>query len=84
MILDEVIKRTKKRVALLPAEFPENGTCCHASLIDAIQNSIGRNAVIAEKKMHIPKPWHHPPQRGHGNDGGGTCRKRVCSSLGAD
>ena len=54
MILDEIIKRTQKRVALLPSEFPENGFCCHASLIDAIQNSNGRNAVIAEIKCTSP------------------------------
>jgi indole-3-glycerol phosphate synthase len=54
MILDEIIKRTQKRVALLPSEFPENGFRCHASLIDAIQNSNGGNAVIAEIKCTSP------------------------------
>jgi indole-3-glycerol phosphate synthase len=54
MILDEIIKRTQKRVALLPAEFPETGFRCHASLIDAIQNSNGGNAVIAEIKCASP------------------------------
>jgi len=54
MILDEIIRRTQKRVALLPSEFPENGFRCHASLIDAIQNSNGRNAVIAEIKCTSP------------------------------
>jgi indole-3-glycerol phosphate synthase len=54
MILDEIIKRTQKRVALLPLEFPENGFRCPASLIDAIQNSNGGNAVIAEIKCTSP------------------------------
>ncbi|MFA5222671.1 MAG: indole-3-glycerol phosphate synthase TrpC, partial [Methanoregula sp.] len=54
MILDEIIKRTEKRVALLPATFPENGTIPHASLIDAIRNRNGRNAVIAEIKCASP------------------------------
>jgi len=35
MILDEIIKRTEKRVAQLPITFPENGAGNHASLIDA-------------------------------------------------
>jgi indole-3-glycerol phosphate synthase len=54
MILDKIIRRTQKRVALLPSEFPEIGFRCHASLIDAIQNSNGRNAVIAEIKCTSP------------------------------
>ncbi|MDD1699605.1 MAG: indole-3-glycerol phosphate synthase TrpC [Methanoregula sp.] len=54
MILDEIIGRTKKRVALLPAEFPVNVARSHASLIDAIQNKNGRNAVIAEIKCASP------------------------------
>jgi indole-3-glycerol phosphate synthase len=54
MILDEIIRRTGKRVALLPATFPENGIKAHASLIDAIRNSNGRNAVIAEIKCASP------------------------------
>ncbi|MDD1695585.1 MAG: indole-3-glycerol phosphate synthase TrpC [Methanoregula sp.] len=54
MILDEIIKRTEKRVALLPAEFPENGNMPHASLIDSIRNRNGRNAVIAEIKCASP------------------------------
>jgi indole-3-glycerol phosphate synthase len=54
VILDEIIKRTEKRVALLPATFPENGTRTHASLIDAIRNRSGRNAVIAEIKCASP------------------------------
>jgi indole-3-glycerol phosphate synthase len=54
MILDEIIRRTQKRVALLPETFPENGTRSHASLIDAIQKRNGRNAVIAEIKCASP------------------------------
>ena len=54
MILDEIIRRTEKRVALLPTTFPENGTKAHASLIEAIQNRNGRNAVIAEIKCASP------------------------------
>jgi indole-3-glycerol phosphate synthase len=54
MILDGIIRRTQKRVALLPAEFPENGTRSHASLMDAIRNRNSRNAVIAEIKCTSP------------------------------
>jgi len=54
MILDEIIRCTKKRVARLPTSFPENGSCPHASLIDAIRNRNGRNAVIAEIKCTSP------------------------------
>jgi indole-3-glycerol phosphate synthase len=54
MILDEIIKRTAKRVAMLPATFPENGTKDHASLIEKIRNRNGRNAVIAEIKCASP------------------------------
>ncbi len=54
MILDEIIRRTQKRVAMLPEAFPENGTRSHASLIDAIQKRNGRNAVIAEIKCASP------------------------------
>ena len=54
MILDEIIRRTEKRVARLPATFPENDTGTHARLIDAIRNRNGRNAVIAEIKCASP------------------------------
>lgn len=54
MILDEIVRRTQKRVALLPAVFPENSTRCHVSLVDAIRNRRGRNAVIAEIKCASP------------------------------
>ena len=55
MILDEIIRRTQKRVALLPTEFPEIRYGSHASLIDAIWNRNGRNAVIAETLGISPK-----------------------------
>lgn len=54
MILDEIILRTKKRVALLPRDFPENGAMSRASLIDAIRNTDARNAIIAEIKCSSP------------------------------
>jgi indole-3-glycerol phosphate synthase len=54
MILDEIIKRTEKRVALLPSTFPENSARTRVSLIDAIRNRNGRNAVIAEIKCASP------------------------------
>jgi indole-3-glycerol phosphate synthase len=54
MILDEIIVRTQKRVAKLPPGFPENGTRSRASLIDAIRNRNGRNAIIAEIKCVSP------------------------------
>jgi indole-3-glycerol phosphate synthase len=54
MILDEIIRCTRKRVARLPASFPENGSYPHASLLDAIRNRNGRNAVIAEIKCTSP------------------------------
>lgn len=54
MILDEIVRSTEKRVALLPATFPENNTKAHVSLVDAIRNRNGRNAVIAEIKCASP------------------------------
>jgi indole-3-glycerol phosphate synthase len=54
MILDEIIRRTEKRVALLPSTFPENGTKAHPSLVYAIRNRNCRNAVIAEIKCASP------------------------------
>jgi len=54
MILDKIIKRTEKRVALLPASFPENGTKDPLSLIDAIRSKNCENAVIAEIKCASP------------------------------
>src|SRR5512136_1394411 len=54
MIFDEIIARTRKRVDRLPLEFPENGAQSHASLVDAIRNKNGRNAIIAEIKCASP------------------------------
>ena len=54
MILDEIIRCTRKRVSRLPPSFPENDFRNHASLINAIQNRNGRNAVIAEIKCTSP------------------------------
>jgi indole-3-glycerol phosphate synthase len=54
MILDEIVRRTQKRVAHLPPEFPENRVHSHASLIGAIRNRDGRNAIIAEIKCASP------------------------------
>ncbi|MDP3395182.1 MAG: indole-3-glycerol phosphate synthase TrpC [Methanoregula sp.] len=54
MILDEIIRRTKKRVALLPSSFPENGTKDPVSLINAIRGKNCENAVIAEIKCASP------------------------------
>ncbi len=56
MILDEIVRRTEKRVARLPKSFPETTTnlCQGASLADAIRNRNGKNAVIAEIKCTSP------------------------------
>ena len=54
MILDDIILRTRKRVALLPREFRENSAGHHPSLIEAIGNKEGRNAIIAEIKCASP------------------------------
>ena len=54
MILDEIIRCTQKRVARLPASFSETGSYPQISLIDAIRNRNGRNAVIAEIKCTSP------------------------------
>ena len=54
MILDEIIKRTGKRVALLPSSFPEESGRTRASLADAIRNRSGKNAIIAEIKCASP------------------------------
>ncbi|MFA6225147.1 MAG: indole-3-glycerol-phosphate synthase [Methanoregula sp.] len=54
MILDEIIKRTEKWVALHPATFPENGIKPQVSLVDAIRNRNGKNAVIADIKCASP------------------------------
>jgi indole-3-glycerol phosphate synthase len=54
MILDEIIRCTEKRVGKLPERFPENLTGSRASLIEAIRNRNGRNAIIAEIKCASP------------------------------
>jgi len=54
MILDEIIRRTEKRVAQLPASFPEAPRCDRVSLTEAIRNRNGKNAIIAEIKCASP------------------------------
>jgi len=54
MILDEIIKRTERRVAGLPSSFPEAPRRDHISLSAAIRNRNGKNAIIAEIKCASP------------------------------
>ncbi len=57
MILDEIVRRTEKRVAGLPKSFPETPADPPrkvASLSGAIRNRNGKNAVIAEIKCTSP------------------------------
>jgi indole-3-glycerol phosphate synthase len=54
MILDEIIKRTGKRVAGLPSSYPEERVRRQASLAKAIRSRDGRNAIIAEIKCASP------------------------------
>jgi len=54
MILDEIVRRTEKRVARLPATFPESPSRPRVSLAGAIRSSSGKNAVIAEIKCASP------------------------------
>jgi indole-3-glycerol phosphate synthase len=54
MILDEIIKRTEKRVALLPTSFSEETGRQRVSLAGAIRNRNDRNAIIAEIKCASP------------------------------
>jgi indole-3-glycerol phosphate synthase len=54
MILDDIVRRTEKRVSLLPASFPEPSSDNHASLTGAIRERDSRNAVIAEIKCASP------------------------------
>jgi indole-3-glycerol phosphate synthase len=54
MILDEIIRRTEKRVAQLPATFPEDTGRKRVSLAGAIRNRNGKNAIIAEIKCASP------------------------------
>ena len=54
MILNEIIRRTERRVARLPASFPESGKRPRVSLADAIRSRNGKNAIIAEIKCASP------------------------------
>jgi indole-3-glycerol phosphate synthase len=54
MILDEILRRTAKRVARLPASFPEAAGSPRVSLAGAIKNRNGKNAIIAEIKCASP------------------------------
>jgi indole-3-glycerol phosphate synthase len=54
MILDEILIRTEKRVARLPASFPEAPHREKISLAKAIHNRNGKNAIIAEIKCASP------------------------------
>jgi indole-3-glycerol phosphate synthase len=55
MILDDIVRRTEKRVAHLPSSFPEPASpAIHASLAEAIRGRDGKNAVIAEIKCASP------------------------------
>ena len=54
MILDEIIGKTKKRVAQLPGSFPETPERERVSLAAAIRNRNGKNAIIAEIKCASP------------------------------
>ena len=54
MILDEIIKKTEKRVAQLPVSFPEAPVLDRVSLAGAIRNRDGKNAIIAEIKCASP------------------------------
>ncbi|WP_321505387.1 indole-3-glycerol phosphate synthase TrpC [uncultured Methanoregula sp.] len=54
MILDEIVLRTRKRVACLPATFPESPLRQRVSLAGAIRSRNGKNAVIAEIKCASP------------------------------
>ncbi|MFA5220691.1 MAG: indole-3-glycerol-phosphate synthase [Methanoregula sp.] len=54
MILDEIIRRTEKRVADLPATFSNTANVTHVSLEDAIHTASKKNAIIAEIKCASP------------------------------
>ncbi|MCK9631174.1 MAG: indole-3-glycerol-phosphate synthase [Methanoregula sp.] len=54
MILDDIIRRTEKRVAQLPSSFPEPASEGPPSLSGAIRGRNGKNAVIAEIKCASP------------------------------
>ena len=54
MILDEIIRRTEKRVAEMPPVFSKTTRFTHASLNDAINGASQKNSVIAEIKCASP------------------------------
>jgi indole-3-glycerol phosphate synthase len=54
MILDEILRKTEKRVAQLPGSFPESPGFNRMSLAAAIRNRNGKNAIIAEIKCASP------------------------------
>jgi indole-3-glycerol phosphate synthase len=54
LILDEILRRTEKRVAQLPESFPEDRARPRLSLAGAIRSRNGRNAIIAEIKCASP------------------------------
>jgi len=54
MILDEIIRKTEKRVQNLPGSFPESPVRNRESLAAAIRNRNGKNAIIAEIKCASP------------------------------
>jgi indole-3-glycerol phosphate synthase len=54
MILDEILRKTERRVAHLPCSFPESTNNNRVSLAGAIRNRTGNNAVIAEIKCASP------------------------------
>jgi indole-3-glycerol phosphate synthase len=54
MILDEILKRTEKRVAQLPADYTEIPYRPRVSLAQAIRHRNGKNAIIAEIKCASP------------------------------
>jgi indole-3-glycerol phosphate synthase len=54
MILDDIIRKTGKRVAQLPSSFPEPADRPRASLAAAIRDRNGHNAIIAEIKCASP------------------------------
>ena len=53
-VLDEIIRRTQKRVAKLPASFPESRPGTQRSLARAVRDPGARTAVIAEIKCASP------------------------------
>jgi indole-3-glycerol phosphate synthase len=54
MILDEIVRRSERRAAQLPATFPEPPPFIHTSLVSAIRGKNRENAVIAEIKCASP------------------------------